>query len=158
MSVLTFKKRELVYGAAGDAECGRGRTIERHAVQQRLHLPLRATLYPLVHPHVDRFRRNIEDPSWRSKHRGCLAIKIAARQITYSDRVQRGAVRRIERVCRAVNISSSSNAMELTRSRTLMPFAHCRKALERILGAGINIERRVEDELGADKTAGIVAR
>src|SRR5262245_10074921 len=50
------------------------------------------------------------------------------------------------------------NALELARRRAFMPLANSGKILKRIRRAGIKIKRSVEDELGTDQPAGVVAR
>src|SRR5215472_9738766 len=87
-----------------------------------------------------------------------MAIEATVRQIAYGDCMQSRSVPGVQSVLRQINMSGRNNPLELGVGCTLVPFANCGERAERILLTGIEVERRVKDQLGANQAAGIVAR
>src|SRR6185369_1529018 len=102
-------------------------------------------------------RRNVEYVSRWPKHRRCLTIKTTIGEITHCHSVHR-CNPRVGYVCLGpVDASRGNDAFEFLWRRSLMPFANSGKHVKRIFRAGVKILRRVEDQLAADETAGVVA-
>src|SRR5262245_59628027 len=72
--------------------------------------------------------------------------------------MQGRSVDRVQRMLRRVNMGGRNNPLELRVGCAFVPLANRGERGERILLTRIDVEPGVEDKLGADQAAGIVAR
>jgi hypothetical protein len=94
----------------------------------------------------------------RAHHRRALALELGLRELAHRHGVQRDPCERIELVVGAIDARRRRDALEVRRRGAVTPLAHRRELRVRIAGPRVEVERRIEDEPGADQPARVVPR
>src|SRR5438876_9554218 len=121
MFVFALEKRKLIDRTARHPDRAGAGTVERHAVERRTLFRLLTIPRPISRPDVNRFRRDIENSTGWSQHRGRVAFEVILRQVAYRDRVQRQAVGRIELTLWAIHARRRNDPLKFAGSCALVP-------------------------------------